>query len=105
MFSHDIEHSSRGGRTFASPLSPSRAISGSGFCPPSPFGLWRFVFFSFLCLLARKHSREVSKGESSPLMSPGERLGRASVFQQPLRLDLRSPLVDTRLPTLLAAVL
>jgi hypothetical protein len=37
-------------------------------------------FFSFSLFLAGKHSREVSEGESQPLVSLVERLGCASVF-------------------------
>jgi len=53
-------------------------------------------------VLAGKHSKEVPKGESPPLVSLVERFGHASVF---LSAMFCSPLVYMRPPTLLAAIL
>jgi hypothetical protein len=75
---------------FTSSLSPFRArrgfcssltCFGGGFSPPNPLRVWRFVWiFSFSLVLAGKHSREVSEGESPPLVLLVKGLGRASVF-------------------------
>jgi len=95
------------------------------FCPPGldPVVVFVFLvlldyrglcFFSFLCLLAGKHSREVSKGGSSPLMSPGgkawscfsfsttfeARSTQSSCRHEPPNLARRCPLVQPPLATI-----
>lgn len=89
-------------------MSPARLFFNCGFSPPSPFGLWRLVwFFSFSLFLAGKHYIKVPEGESLLLVSLAEGLGSALVFLIfEARFALfRHPLVDTRPPALLAAVL